>query len=136
MSALQDPRVLFAAERTLLAWTRTSLSLQAFGFAIDRLGMALDQFAPLARPPLARPLSLLLGECFILLGAGCALYSVRQHRRVLRTLAPEEIPAGYLLRGGVVLNLLLVLLGGLVGGYLLHEYAWGGAAPPQPAGSG
>jgi len=36
MSNLNDPRVLFAAERTLFAWNRTSLSLMAFGFVIER----------------------------------------------------------------------------------------------------
>ncbi|MGM0680450.1 MAG: YidH family protein, partial [Pseudomonadota bacterium] len=36
MSDLKDPRVLFAAERTLLAWNRTSLSFIAFGFLIER----------------------------------------------------------------------------------------------------
>jgi putative membrane protein len=38
MSELNDPRVLFAAERTLLAWSRTSAGLMAFGFL---LGLAL-----------------------------------------------------------------------------------------------
>jgi len=31
MSDLNDPRVFFAAERTLMAWNRTGLTLMAFG---------------------------------------------------------------------------------------------------------
>src|SRR4051812_21414036 len=39
MSDLNDPRVLFAAERTLLAWSRTAAGLMAFGFLVDRTGL-------------------------------------------------------------------------------------------------
>ncbi|WP_229635499.1 YidH family protein [Pseudomonas syringae] len=39
MSDLNDPRVFFAAERTFLAWNRTSLSLMAFGFVVERSGL-------------------------------------------------------------------------------------------------
>jgi uncharacterized membrane protein YidH (DUF202 family) len=31
-----DPRVYFAAERTLLAWVRTGLALMGFGFVVAR----------------------------------------------------------------------------------------------------
>ena len=37
-----DPRVYFAAERTLLAWLRTGLTVMAFGFVIARFGLFLQ----------------------------------------------------------------------------------------------
>lgn len=39
MSELDDPRVLFAAERTVLAWSRTAAGLMALGFFVDRASL-------------------------------------------------------------------------------------------------
>ena len=39
MSYLNDPRVLFAAEHTLLAWNRTAVALITLGFVIERFGL-------------------------------------------------------------------------------------------------
>ncbi len=36
-----DPRVYFAAERTLLAWIRTGITIMAFGFVVARFGLFL-----------------------------------------------------------------------------------------------
>lgn len=40
MNDLTDPRILFAAERTLLAWIRTGVAIMAFGFALAHLHIA------------------------------------------------------------------------------------------------
>lgn len=37
-----DPRVLFAAERTLFSWNRTGSSLMAFGFVVERFGLSMQ----------------------------------------------------------------------------------------------
>ncbi len=36
---MKDPNAYFAAERTLLAWIRTGLSLMGFGFVVARFGL-------------------------------------------------------------------------------------------------
>ena len=41
----QDPRVRFAAERTLLAWMRTGLAMMGFGFVVARFGLFLREIA-------------------------------------------------------------------------------------------
>ena len=110
MSDLNDPRVLFAAERTLLAWTRTSISLMAFGFVIERFGLFLHGTQPQGAITL-RHFSFAVGLAFILLAAFIAGYSIRQYRRVLDTLRPAEIPLGYNVGIGMLTNGILALLG-------------------------
>ena len=120
MSDLNDPRVFFAAERTLLAWNRTSLSLMAFGFVIERFGLFVAILMPQHSMPLQRGISFWTGLAFVLLGVFVAAYSTLQYRKVLRTLKPVEIPAGYRTDLGVISNLFVAALGIVLAVYFFH----------------
>lgn len=110
MSDLKDPRVLFAAERTLLAWNRTSLALIAFGFVIERAGLLLGAVAPDRVSGASETAAFWLGLAFILLGVFAAAWSTRQYAALLKTLDPSEIPAGYSTRWGVAVNIAVALM--------------------------
>jgi putative membrane protein len=120
MSDLNDPRVFFAAERTLLAWNRTSLSLMAFGFVIERFGLFVSILMPQHNVPLQRGISFWTGLAFVLLGVFVAIFSTLQYRKVLSTLKPIEIPAGYRTDPGVFTNLVVAALGIVLIIYFFH----------------
>lgn len=113
MSDLNDPRVFFAAERTLLAWNRTALALMAFGFVIERFGLfaRLLRDEPGSASPLSGAASLWIGIAFIAIGAAVSVIAVLQYRKVLQTLKPVEIPEGYRVNLGVCTNVAVAVLG-------------------------
>jgi putative membrane protein len=59
---MSDPRIFFAAERTLLAWLRTGLTVIALGFVVARFGLFLNLLARQAFSPEPSPRSIMLSN--------------------------------------------------------------------------
>ena len=112
MSNLDDPRVLFAAERTLMAWSRTAAGLMAFGFVIDRTAVLMPRAAASAA------FALWIGLAFVLLGVVLSMLSIVQYRRSVATLRAVEIPPGYWVNLSVYVSALIGLLGLALAAYL------------------
>ncbi|GAC1451463.1 MAG: hypothetical protein PVS2B3_07050 [Steroidobacteraceae bacterium] len=111
--------MLFAAERTLLAWQRSSLALMGFGFVIERFSLFLATLRGEAATPKPHVFSLVVGVLLIVLGAGIALASSVAYRRFLKTLPRQDVSSGYLIGLGAVMNVVIAALGVVLAGYLL-----------------
>ncbi len=113
MSDLDDPRVLFAAERTLLAWSRTAAGLIAFGFLVERAGLMLAGRAA------GRDAGFWIGLAFILVGVALCALSAVQYRRSVAGLRPGQIPRGYWVSLAVFTSIAIGMLGLALAVYLV-----------------
>lgn len=89
-----DPRVHFAAERTMLAWLRTGISVMAFGFVVARFGLFLRVLQAQGGPVQSSGLSPYLGAALVGLGVLATGAGAVQFQRFDRTRSPAERPAG------------------------------------------
>ena len=86
---IDDPRVYLAAERTFLAWIRTSVSLMGFGFVIARFALwtreyeLLGKTATLWPGPVSRPGS---GLAWFVLASFVSVLAAVRHRAYIRDL--------------------------------------------------
>ena len=117
---MQDPRVFFAAERTLLAWLRTGLTVIVVGFVVARFGLFVRLIAhSSAGATLESGFSAVLGVLFVLAGAISILVATTQHRRFIATLPARDLPASYSRSFAVVMAGAVGALGVLLAAYLL-----------------
>lgn len=119
----EDPRVRFAAERTLLAWLRTGLALMGFGFVVAKFGLFLRELAvmvPAAPPPPANTVwSMRLGVALVLLGVVVIVLAAVEYRGVLGRIDRGEPYAPPRWTLGLVAAVLLAAVGVAMAGYLL-----------------
>jgi inner membrane protein YidH len=106
-----DPRVYFAAERTMLAWLRTGIAIMAFGFVVARFGLFLRIVQMQGGVHVTHGISPYLGTALVAVGVVATGGGAVQYQRYVRTLPAADKPptssTGFLLG----LSWALVLIG-------------------------
>ncbi len=118
-----DLRVFFAAERTMLAWIRTGVTLMGLGFVVARFGLFLRELA-MARQVVEPPstgFSVWVGAALLMVGVGAnivgalrfAAFSADFKRAAAprpTRIGPELALAGLLALVGLILAVYLLLM--------------------------
>lgn len=98
-----------AAERTLMAWIRTSLSLITFGFGIDRIVSAIHAVS--GDSSNAVSISRNVGLCFIAIGTLALLFAAFDHHQALRRINRGDFTYSSRLSLSFVVAIALILVG-------------------------
>jgi len=116
-----DPRVFFAAERTLLAWVRTGIAVMALGFVVERFGIFVSLIAQQVgrvTNPMHMTASSVIGTLLVAAGAGVIVFATVQHARFVRTLPAGDLPPSYRIGWALGFSIAFSVLGAALAIYL------------------
>ena len=127
-----DPRIYFAAERTLLAWIRTGLTIVGLGFVVARFGLFLQLISRQGEvPPQTQTISTLIGVGAVIFGTLAMAIAAWQHGHFISSLEHIETPTNYFIRWPIYFASALSVLGLMLGAYLLFGSSTAGVANIQ-----
>lgn len=103
----RDPRVAFAAERTLLAWIRTGLAMMGFGFVVANL-------------PAGQ--SLWMGTALVILGAGVNITAAIQYSAIAKRLRDgQPVMPELTMWSAVFVAIVLAVIGAVTSVWMLAK---------------
>ena len=118
-----DPRVFFAAERTLLAWVRSGITVMALGFVVAKFGMFLTLLSA-SSPTLSQlhqnnGLCNVFGIVLVIIGAAITLGAQLNHHLYVKTLPPQDVPKLAITWLASLLTVSIAFVGVLLATYLI-----------------
>jgi putative membrane protein len=111
--SIDDPRVYLAAERTFLAWVRTSISLMGFGFVIARFALWTREFGYPGKPasPANAGVSTWLGFGMVCVGVFVSVLAAARHRNYVRALERGVANPPLHIKTSLIVAVILALVG-------------------------
>ena len=118
-----DPRVFFAAERTLLAWVRSGITVMALGFVVAKFGLFLTLLtatgADKSHSHQNSDFSNVFGIALVVIGVVITLGAQYNHHIYVRTLPPQDVPELAISWLGTTLSFSIAFVGLLLAVYLI-----------------